>query len=82
VGLKVKATGRSVVGCGSAAPDAANRAAINTQIALRRKYDLITESRSSLPSPLVTGLDVGQDVKLRCLIWTEGEGDGWKFRST
>jgi hypothetical protein len=32
-----------VVGCGSATPDAANRAAINAQIALRRKYDLLTE---------------------------------------
>jgi hypothetical protein len=32
-----------VVGCGSATPDAANRAAINAQIALRRKYDLLTD---------------------------------------
>jgi hypothetical protein len=32
-----------VVGCGTANPDAANRAAINAQIALRRKYDLLTE---------------------------------------
>jgi hypothetical protein len=29
--------------------DAANRAAINTQIALRRKYDLITESPRPCP---------------------------------
>ena len=32
-----------VVGCGSAAPDAINRAAINAQIALRRKYDLLPD---------------------------------------
>ena len=32
-----------VVGCGRANPDAANRAAINAQIALRRKYDLLTD---------------------------------------
>jgi hypothetical protein len=32
-----------VFGCGSAAPDTANRAAINAQIALRRKYDLLTD---------------------------------------
>jgi hypothetical protein len=32
-----------VVGCGSAAPDAANRAAINALVALRRKYDLLTD---------------------------------------
>ena len=32
-----------VIGCGSADPDAANRAAINAQIALRRKYDLLTD---------------------------------------
>jgi hypothetical protein len=32
-----------VVGCGSAAPDIANRAAINAQIALTREYNLLAD---------------------------------------
>jgi hypothetical protein len=32
-----------VVACGGAAPDAANRAAINAQVALRRSYELQTD---------------------------------------
>jgi hypothetical protein len=32
-----------VVGCGSSAPDVANRAAINAQHRLRRHYDLLTD---------------------------------------
>jgi hypothetical protein len=32
-----------VIGCGSADPDVANRAAINAQIALRRHYDLLAD---------------------------------------
>ena len=32
-----------VVGCGEAATDAANRAAINAQVALRRSYELQTD---------------------------------------
>jgi hypothetical protein len=32
-----------VIGCGSAVPDVANRAAINAQIVLRRHYDLLAD---------------------------------------
>jgi hypothetical protein len=32
-----------VVSCGSSAPDVANRAAINAQHRLRRRYDLLTD---------------------------------------